>query len=156
MLPPEGELFSVDGVESLDGGAVQRAFVRVQRTEFFKQIKRINQDRGVRFPLGEGPDSARPLPTFPPAVLQTLGESLSSDSTDRFGKSISHKGPKQTMLHPGIFKMEAMAAGNFRSSRSKDGLVVRDKKFRKEFALVILRAKASLKYRLSLWLEAYV
>jgi hypothetical protein len=127
MLPPEGPLFSVDGVESLDGGVVQHTFVRVQGMEFFKQIKRINQDRGVRFPLGEGSDPARPLPTFPPTVLQMLGESLSADSTDRFGKSISHKGPKQTMLQPGIFKTKAMAAGNFRSNRSKDGLMVRDK-----------------------------
>jgi hypothetical protein len=63
MLPPEGPLFSVDGVESLDGGVVQHTFVRVQGMEFFKQIKRINQDRGVRFPMGEGSDPARPLPT---------------------------------------------------------------------------------------------
>jgi hypothetical protein len=90
MLPPEGELFSVDGVESLDDGAVQRTFVRVKRTEFFKQIEHINQDLGVCFPLGEGPDPARPLPTFPPAVLQVLGESLSADSPDRLGKSINH------------------------------------------------------------------
>jgi hypothetical protein len=31
------------------------------------------------------------------------------------------------MLQPGIFKTKAMAAGNFRSNRSKDGLMVRDK-----------------------------
>jgi hypothetical protein len=49
-----------------------------------------------------------------------------------------------------------MARNNFIFNGLQPSLQLAKACFRKEFALVILRAKASLKYRMSLWQEAYV
>jgi hypothetical protein len=49
-----------------------------------------------------------------------------------------------------------MARNNFIFNGLQPSLQLAKTCFRKEFALVILRAKASLKYLMSIWLEAYV